>query len=121
MTDQEIFDKVVTHLRQQKVRATQWPGSITCYYRTSQGLKCAVGCLIPDELYNPSFEGCSVGKAWSQRGLDVVLRNIGIDDSQVEFLRDLQSIHDTDIANWEDDLEELAVNYHLKYTEPTHG
>lgn len=29
----------------------------TCLYRTDDGRKCALGCLIPDDLYDPAFEG----------------------------------------------------------------
>lgn len=30
-----------------------------CSYRTPEGRKCAVGCTIPDELYDEEFEGNS--------------------------------------------------------------
>lgn len=31
-----------------------------CQYRSPEGLKCAIGCLIPDEIYSPAMEnkGC---------------------------------------------------------------
>jgi hypothetical protein len=32
------------------------PSSSFCMYRNPQGAKCAVGCLIPDEMYNPQME-----------------------------------------------------------------
>lgn len=28
-----------------------------CVYRSSDGCKCAIGWLIPDDKYDPSFEG----------------------------------------------------------------
>lgn len=32
-----------------------------CVYRGESGSKCAVGCLIPDELYDPVIENLGVG------------------------------------------------------------
>jgi hypothetical protein len=58
MTAQEIFDRVWTHF---VVEGN--PRSINdcgCAYRGHGGAKCAVGVLIPDEEYAPSFEGLSV-------------------------------------------------------------
>lgn len=54
MTNQEIFDTCLTHLRAQGQRALNDRG--TCQYRADDGLKCAIGALIPDDKYNPNFE-----------------------------------------------------------------
>lgn len=56
---QEIFNKVSTHLLTQGRPARE---EDRCRYRTTDGLFCAVGCLIPDELYSSSFEGKTVIK-----------------------------------------------------------
>lgn len=53
-TKQKIFDKVVKHLFKQKECAIN--GNV-CEYKTADGLKCAVGCLIQyNKLYkfNPN-------------------------------------------------------------------
>lgn len=55
MTKQEIFNTVATHLFTQGVRASSPDGDF-CFYRAPDGKKCAVGCLIPDELYKPDME-----------------------------------------------------------------
>ncbi len=57
MTKQEIFDKVKAHLLAQGKRAVNGDGN--CMYRGMDGTKCAVGCLIPDELYTPLLENHS--------------------------------------------------------------
>jgi len=57
MTEQEIFDAVVRHLKKQGRRALN---KDQCVYRGSNGLKCAVGCLISDAEYTPSMEGHTV-------------------------------------------------------------
>ena len=53
-TNQEIFDRVVEHLAQQKKRSMY--DKDTCAYRSEDGLKCAIGALIPDEYYDSEFE-----------------------------------------------------------------
>lgn len=54
LTEQEIFDRVAQHLRQQGAQATRAGGG--CLYRTREGLMCAVGCLIPEDQYRPEFD-----------------------------------------------------------------
>jgi len=60
-TAQEIFDAVVKHLAKQKRKCaipTSETGSKTdtCKYRHN-GYACAIGHLIPDEVYDPKMEG----------------------------------------------------------------
>jgi len=54
MTPQEIFDKAVDGMLKQGVQSMNECGS--CVYRSSDGLKCAVGHVIPDELYDPGMD-----------------------------------------------------------------
>lgn len=49
-----IVTKVATHLSVQRARATDSEGS--CKYRGKNGTMCAIGVLIPDDLYMPSAE-----------------------------------------------------------------
>lgn len=56
-THQQIFEQVVTHLLTQKIRAISAGGN--CVYRAGTS-KCAVGCLIPDDIYDPLIEGRTV-------------------------------------------------------------
>lgn len=53
MNKQEIFDTVVRHLHAQGKPALN---DANCRYRSDAGLSCAVGCLIPDEFYDPQME-----------------------------------------------------------------
>lgn len=55
MTPQEFFTKTVQHLRKQGHRALGADGR--CAYRAPNGDMCAIGCHIPDELYDPQMEG----------------------------------------------------------------
>ena len=56
-TAQEIFDTVATHLFTQGRQARL--SNTTCAYRSDDGLKCAIGALIPDDMYRSEMEGGS--------------------------------------------------------------
>lgn len=99
LTPQQIFDKVVIHLYTQKKQAINKTG--LCKYRMKNGLKCAIGALIEDDDYQPSFD--------KKGALSVVideckikskpLKNFLIDN--YELLLDLQHIHDSSVS-WDD-------------------
>ena len=57
-TKQEVFDKIVNHLRSMETRSANGAG--TCRYRAPDGNKCAVGILISDNKYSESMEGLAV-------------------------------------------------------------
>jgi hypothetical protein len=59
-TAQELFNEVVTHLRKQNKQSLSVNGS--CMYRGVDGLKCAIGYLIPDECYHDDMEGAFFGE-----------------------------------------------------------
>lgn len=59
-TKQETFDMVLEHLAKQGGPAVNEKGLRSCLYRGANGTKCAIGALIPDELYHQNVEGQSV-------------------------------------------------------------
>lgn len=85
---QEIFNLVANHLFTQGRPARQDDGR--CRYRMESGLRCAVGALIPDELYKEEFEG-----AGAYRLVDW-LYALEIADwrEHKDLLDHLQNIHD---------------------------
>lgn len=90
MTNQEAFDKVWKwFIVDRNPRAVN--GNI-CRYRTAGEIpaKCAVGCLIPDELYRPRMECRSVQRIISEY---VELANFFNGVSQ-DMLSQLQRGHD---------------------------
>lgn len=108
MTNQEAFDKVKAHLLLQNSRALY--KNRGCCYKDQNGKKCAVGCLIPDELYEDRFEGSGViellRKSTNLRAL--------FDGLDAIFLMDLQLVHDTkDPKDWPECLNHLATVYGL--------
>lgn len=119
MDRQQIFDIVKNHLLTQGKRSYGCAGgstSIGCKYRLGE-LKCAVGVLIPDELYRPKMEGRSVA---------ALISFVDSNPSQYRLpewfkehrhlLEKLQVIHDTDEPDqWAQALRQLAVSEKLKY------
>ena len=53
---QALLDRMIDHLATQQGRAFNEERGM-CAYRTDDGQMCAVGCLIPTELYHPDLEG----------------------------------------------------------------
>lgn len=118
MTKQELFDKVATHLLKQR-RVSRLTNSGSCAYRGVEGTSCAIGCLIPDELYEKNMEGSSIRILMMHR--PDIQELIG--KGNVELASRLQRIHDsvsiyrTDSAailvSWASQLREVAHNLGL--------
>ena len=103
MTNQETFDKVARHLLTQKARAVTEKG---CRYRTPDGLKCAVGCLIPDELYDPKMEGKTVGAV---QQLHAERAGHFFREFDSGLLDALQAVHDRhEVEQWPSQLLKVA-------------
>ena len=116
-TRQEIFETVAKHLFSQGHRAKNKDG--LCSYR-SDGLKCAVGVLIPDNEYREEFDNDPADdnsvKYLCQR-FDYFQNKFGHD---ISFFERLQGVHD-DKHNWDsnirmrDALKEVAIKYQLDH------
>lgn len=128
LTKQEAFDQMVAHLREQKafsIRKLDIADGETipgCAYRGEGGVKCAVGCLIPDNLYSPKME--------NDTPASYTLRDtMGWSEDFADFLFQAQhSLHDTlwceedptfhsDI--FENAARKFAACYELNYTPPS--
>lgn len=84
ITAQEAFDTVAAHLLNQMDRAVSENGD--CAYRGCGGLKCAVGVLIPDSIYDPKWEGDSC--------FGLIANYNVFDESLGWLLTRLQDVHD---------------------------
>jgi hypothetical protein len=109
MNTQEVFDKVVLHLRTQNKKATN--GS-SCQYLTANGLKCAIGCLIEDHEfseiapYDVSTMLCTAPDSVRERLLP-----------HKYILGHLQLCHDRfEVNQWETRLEQIAKDFNLVWT-----
>lgn len=114
MSLQATFDKIVMHLLTQGEPAKS---DSMCYYRAYNGLSCAVGCLIPDSLYNKCFEGEGVGRIIDyalRRNQEETFAAVGISLDNLEMLESLQRIHDiVEPHDWYDSLCVVANKYNL--------
>lgn len=111
---QALFDKALTGIRQQGGFAVN--GTLGCAYRTRDGRKCAVGHLIPDEIYKPDMEG---------HGADVVWERVspGATNKELCLVTKLQGAHDTsefcgNMDSFESEMACIADSFGLTYTPP---
>lgn len=100
---QVVFDTVARHLLTQKMRSQN--DKRTCLYRGPEGLKCAAGCLIPDDKYSSTMEG----KAWN-----ILAASEIVPFTNKNLIVKLQKIHDClDPKNWLNELYILAAELKL--------
>ncbi len=96
MTDQEVYEQTKAWLTRPGGARAYDENQGMCMYRTPDGNKCAVGCLIPDEEYNTDMEGVGVQTLVMEHSLPT------LNGASTELLADLQSIHDT-FQYWDED------------------
>ena len=107
MDRQELLDATSRHLLTQARRAISVHDADSCMYRTGDGLKCAIGALIPDERYYPKLEN---------QGVDSkdVLEALGWSQDEITDLKGmaerLQNIHDNmPVGAWPKCLKQFAI------------
>ncbi len=120
MENQEVLDIVTKHLFAQGERAVD--GYYCTYFNKDTGRKCAVGCLIPEELYASEMEGLGVDELCHGEDILPVGKYL-VDNFDLGFLEALQGIHD--LASTEDfisyittKLSELAKHHKLIWEAP---
>ena len=112
---QDVFDKVLNHMRVQGKLSLGVEDS--CAYRGNNGLKCAIGALIPDKNYDKDIEGLHAGNSMVYSKLPYPLENC----KDNKFLENIQkNMHDhIDPSNFkvnlEKNAEEFSKNYGLVY------
>ncbi len=124
LTRQEAFDKAYKGLAGQGFKKSILSNGLeSCAYRGADGLKCAVGFLIPDEKYQKKFEGVAVCEPYelvSERReiLEELFEAANIDPEDALFYEGLQYAHDnSEVIDMETNLRNLAKMYHLTIPE----
>jgi len=109
MTEQELFDIVFKHLMSQNAKSMMVvEGGFSCAYRGKDGLKCAIGILIPDEDYREDMEGLAAQNLLAK---GACLSRLAVHH---ELLYKLQHIHDYGlVGDWDRALRETAVAFGL--------
>jgi len=109
---QEIFDKIVTHLRTQNEKSVD-DGGYSCVYLSPNGLKCAVGCLISKDAYDAKIEGQTACNSHVKKALE--LSGIGVDEQLELMLIKMQYLHDDNTPDhWEEEFFKIAAQFDLK-------
>jgi hypothetical protein len=107
---QSLFDFISNHLLRQGKKSRD---DISCLYRGPGGQKCAVGCVIPDELYSVAMERnstvplivLSASNGYKLPWYIIRYRN---------FLEEFQAIHDgKKNFEWKELLIELGQRHKL--------
>ena len=107
-------------------------GPYSCRYRGPDGTACAVGCLIPDELYDPLIENVSstqimagltpFGRERDGPKLRPIMARISkhLGAENEPLLGSLQRAHDSDLVDhglsaWEYRMRIIALDFRLEY------
>lgn len=105
MSIRQLVEVIAIHLAKQQQVSMKESGG--CWYRGEGGMKCAVGCLIPDEAYSDNIEGAGAralffgsdeGDEAAQEAVGSLLRyrgSVGL-GTFIEFLESCQFYHDWD-------------------------
>lgn|SRR5574338_387511 len=114
---QETFDYVAEFLLKQGGPCYKYDdeGDRRCLYRNSNGMKCAAGCLIPDDKYIPEMDNITIDDAilCDDPMIADILKEEG---HSVAFVKCLQEIHDCNCNewyNWKSEMIEFAKENNL--------
>jgi len=113
--DQQVVELVAYHLGFQNEKSIGFNDYKieVCLYRGPDRLKCAIGALIPDEIYNRNFNSKTFSRVLYE---NIKINKLFINISE-ELLTSLQIIHDTyPIENWKSELEKISVKCELNTT-----
>lgn len=115
MTDQlcqQVYDTVATHLLAQgRPAKAVFKSVVQCAYRDHHGFKCAVGCLIPDDMYDPEMEG-KTARELKHEYPDL------LPDVPARLLHELQHSHDATLYHeglhhWARHMLRIALKWEL--------
>ena len=117
MTNQDAFTLMVQHLRTQGGPSSS--GSNRCFYRHADGIRrCAVGVLISDADYHPTFENQPV---------ELLPGCPSLDGITVDLLRAMQTAHDVTAiyvrgGKWAKRMEDqyVVIAKHFNLVVPMH-
>lgn len=122
LTKQQAFDQMVRGLASQGWEQSRQAVGGGCQYRGIGGRKCAVGWLIPDELYDPKLDDSADGDHDTNIGALVDERLLDVDASLLPFLREAQHAHDWrmvrgQLAPMREAFLDLGVRHNLTWPE----
>lgn len=115
-----VFEHVATHLLTQNAKAQVKGGeatkyyeddeeeaNMTCVYRSPDGLRCAIGSIILDSVYDPTLEGKTIVSMEVQEAVEKSV-GFGLDTDDIQLLDVLQYIHDSiGVEAWPTKLDKI--------------
>lgn len=107
-TPQEVFDQVVSHLREQGRQSRKSLGD-ECAYRGDNGLMCAAGCLIADDEYVEKMDNMQMTDWENLVEIDMV------PPYHEKLIAELQCVHDAGEEMWEEGFKSIAETFNLSY------
>lgn len=115
MKKQEVLNVVMEFAYEQNARCVERMGK--CLYRGPKGDKCFIGCLIPDDMYNPHMESigtlCGVLLQFPELQRHIKIHSLSFSDN-IDFFEELQAIHDNLIPEgWEKEFKSFAIKHKL--------
>lgn len=113
LNEQAIFDYVAEKLLWQNEKSFRPNLADFCAYRSSNGLKCAAGWMIPDEVYKRSMEGQAISAVLdpTTTGYVPALAPLRPFTALLEML---QAVHDDHLVNeWREKLRNVALKRNL--------
>ena len=113
MSVNKIFYKVQKHLLKQHEKSESMEAG--CQYRSDNGLSCAVGCLMTDDVYDSFFEGQSARGSLVREALTPI---VGVNEEKREIklglLYQLQLVHDdSPVEDWGTALAQLKLDFNI--------
>ena len=119
---QEIFDLVARHLLIQNAKSIILGNY--CRYRDFDGRSCAIGCLIPDDMYEEGMEGTGVtglvetypeiNDMFPSEAFNLMDESEDDINDNSSFMSRLQIIHDEyEPQHWHNQLAEVALDFGL--------
>lgn len=115
MTNQEAYDRVKAHLLKQNKKAMKDDYG-KCTYQTSDGLKCAIGALLPEHILTYEFVQTNHPISSLLDGIcgtpEIIDHFRGVDP---KLLNALQSVHDHHFpSDWAEKLKVIAERFELQ-------
>lgn len=119
---QAFFDFIAEHLLRQGKRSETPESTVykrKCAYRGEDGLKCAVGAILPDKLYRSEYEDSDAGLFNKMMAHYGIAEGSPLANDWVALLLDLQRVHDMHApTHWLYRIVDAAADRGL---DPTHS
>ena len=112
-TKQMLFDKMWRGLKGQDWQQSIDERNDLCAYRGANGLKCAVGHCIPDDVYEPDMEGKGPTQLAEMFHRVIEAMPCLADEDISFFLTIAQNYHDIQNGDMEQRFRKLAADHGL--------